>query len=83
MSQHDAARTYTLTKQHLEGPPSHYQIVIRLDGSIIGNHQYTWTPSRWSDDYPLSRDQAAEGLRIWRRFTQREGGYQLTRQEGG
>jgi hypothetical protein len=79
MTQHDAARTYTLTKQHLEGPPTLYRIVIRLDGSIAQYH-YPGMSTEWSPDYPLNRDDAAEELRHWRRFVQREGGYQLTRQ---
>jgi hypothetical protein len=38
--------------------------------------------TEWSPDYLLNRDDAAEELRHWRRFVQREGGYRLTRQEG-
>jgi hypothetical protein len=83
MSQHDAARTYTLEKQHLEGPPTVYRIIIRLDGSIVALYHEPGMTTEWSAEYPLSRRAAAEGLRIWRRFTQCEGGYRLTRQEGG
>jgi hypothetical protein len=83
MTQHDAARTYTLEKQHLEGPPTLHRIVIRLDGSIVAQYHEPGMTTEWSAEYPLSRASAADGLRIWRRSTQREGGYRLTRQEGG
>jgi hypothetical protein len=83
MTKHDAARTYMLEKQHLEGPPTLHRIVIRLDGSIIAQYHEPGMTTEWSAEYPLSRASAADGLRIWRRFTQREGGYWLTRQEGG
>jgi hypothetical protein len=83
MTQHDAARTYTLEKQHLEGPPTLYRIIIRLDGSIVTQHHYPGMTMEWCAEYPLTRAAAAEELRHWRRFVRREGGYQLTRQEGG
>jgi hypothetical protein len=83
MTQHDAARTYTLTKQHLEGPPTLHRLSIRPNGSIVAQYHYPGMTTEWSAEYPLSRGSAADGLRVWRRFTQREGGYRLTRQEGG
>jgi hypothetical protein len=69
MTQRDAARTYTLEKQHLEGPPTLHRIVIRLDGSIVAQYHEPGMTTEWSAEYPLSRDDAADGLRIWRRFT--------------
>jgi hypothetical protein len=83
MTQHDAARTYALTKQHLEGPPTLHQLSIQPDGSIVYHYHYPGMSTEWSPDYPLNRDDAAEELRHWRRFVQREGGYRLTHQEGG
>jgi hypothetical protein len=73
-----STRTYTLEKQHLEGPPTLYQVVIRPEG-IVFRARYSWTATEWGAEYPLDRAGAAEQLRHSRRMVQTMGGYRLYR----
>lgn len=73
------SRVYTLEKQHLEGRPTLYQVVIRPSGEIVHRTRYTWTQTDWGAEYPLDRAGAADELRHWRRIVQSRGGYRLTR----
>lgn len=47
MDERDATRTYTLEKQHLEGPPTLHLLSIQPNGSIVYHYRYPGITTDW------------------------------------